>query len=537
MDAPQVIVVGSGPAGVSAAFPLVERGIRVLMLDAGEDAPAAPEIDPKQSLRQVRHRADQWKLIVGDSYRRPSPEISTPKLGLPIHRHIIAGHNERYGIVAKNFVAVGSLAKGGLSGAWGAGVAMFDDNDLASFPISLADLLPSYRRVSKRIGIAGSNDDDLAEFHGIDDSLLSPVRPSGNIATLYERYSANPHFAKAQGLTMGHARNAVLTEKLGDRQGCIYCGRCLWGCAQGAIYSAADDLDELQRRATFSLRSGHFVERIIQHEDGWRVVTRNEHTAANAHFDARRVILACGAMGSAKLVLSALEQHHKDVAFQTTPRFFFALILARGKPRRLTDEEVFGLAQISFRADLRTPQPDYASGQFFPADTLPASEYISLLPFAYPLARRIVRLGQPQLILGNGYFASRFSRNTLRLGTDGCLEIKGSYDAEVTSACKMLERQLRRSLKRYRALLAPGAFRLSPPGDDIHYAGTIPMRESPKANETHANGEVAGLPGVYVADGGTFPSLPPKLPTLTVMANADRIGTLIAERSLNAPRS
>ena len=31
-----VIVVGSGPAGVSAAFPLVESGLRVLMVDGGE---------------------------------------------------------------------------------------------------------------------------------------------------------------------------------------------------------------------------------------------------------------------------------------------------------------------------------------------------------------------------------------------------------------------------------------------------------------------------------------------------------------------
>lgn len=533
MDAPQVIVVGSGPAGVSAAFPLVERGIRVLMLDAGEDTSAAPAIDPNQSLRQVRRRADQWKLIIGDSYHKPSPEGSTPKLHLPNHRRTVAGYNERYDLVAKNFVAVGALASGGLSNIWSAGVPMFDDNDLADFPITLADLLPSYSRVSKRIGIAGSNDDDLAEFHGIDDSLLSPVRPSGNIATLYERYAASPRFAKAHGLTMGHTRVAVLTEALGERQACIYCGRCLWGCDQRAIYSATEDVAELQRRPTFSLQGGHFVERIVKHEDGWRVVTKNQHTAANAHFDASRVILACGAMGSAKLVLSTLGLQERDVALQTTPKVSFALILLRGRARRLTDENVLGLAQISFRADLRTPQANgHACGQFFPADTFPASEYISQLPFAYPLSRRIVRLGQPQLILGVGFLASHYSRNTLRLGSDGRLEIKGAYDPEIASACTMLERQLRRSLKRYRALLAPGTFRLWGPGDDIHYGGTIPMRESPEANETHPNGEVAGLPGVYVADGGSFPSLPPKLPTLTVMANADRIGTLIAERSL-----
>jgi flavin-dependent dehydrogenase len=31
-----VIIVGSGPAGVSAAYPLVQSGIKVLMVDGGE---------------------------------------------------------------------------------------------------------------------------------------------------------------------------------------------------------------------------------------------------------------------------------------------------------------------------------------------------------------------------------------------------------------------------------------------------------------------------------------------------------------------
>ena len=532
MASPEAIVVGSGPAGVSAAFALIDGGMRVLMVDVGNEVPAAPAFDPRQSLGEVRRRADQWKLIVGDTYHRPSLETSAPKLRLPVHQRALAGHNERYGIIATNFTAVGSFAKGGLSTTWSAGVSMFDDDDLADFPISKVDLTPSYNAISKRIGISGSNSDDLAAFHGVDDSLLSPVRPSGNLATLYRRYSSNPRFAREHGVKMGHSRVAVLTEKLHDRQSCIYCGRCLWGCSHGAIYSAASDLAELQKRAKFSLRAGQFVERIVKREDGWRVVARNERTAATTHFDAKRVILACGTLGSTKLVLDALRLRDRDVAIQTNPKAFFALLLLRRSPRRLSDENVLGLAQLSFRADLTTPQREYACGHLFPADTVPASEYVSQLPFAYPLARRIARLGQPQLIIGNGFFASRYSRNTLRLGTDGRLEVNGSYHAELPSACTKLARLLRRSLRRYGVLLAPGTFRLSPPGDDIHYAGTLPMRELPKANETHASGEVAGLPGVYVADGSSFPSLPPKLPTLTVMANADRIGRLIAASSL-----
>ena len=39
-----VIIVGSGPAGTSAAYPLVQAGLRVLMVDAASTA--APRLAP-----------------------------------------------------------------------------------------------------------------------------------------------------------------------------------------------------------------------------------------------------------------------------------------------------------------------------------------------------------------------------------------------------------------------------------------------------------------------------------------------------------
>ena len=47
-----VIVIGSGPAGVSAALPLVEAGRRVLMIDGGDDTRAGT--------------AAPWQRMLGD---------------------------------------------------------------------------------------------------------------------------------------------------------------------------------------------------------------------------------------------------------------------------------------------------------------------------------------------------------------------------------------------------------------------------------------------------------------------------------------
>jgi choline dehydrogenase-like flavoprotein len=56
------------------------------------------------------------------------------------------------------------------------------------------------------------------------------------------------------------------------------------------------------------------------------------------------------------------------------------------------------------------------------------------------------------------------------------------------------------------------------------------MRERPKIGESSAESEVQGLPGVYVADASSFPSLPAKSHTLALMACADRVGRTLSRR-------
>ncbi len=72
------------------------------------------------------------------------------------------------------------------------------------------------------------------------------------------------------------------------------------------------------------------------------------------------------------------------------------------------------------------------------------------------------------------------------------------------------------------------SFTIGRPGGDIHYSGTLPMRRTPAFGETNAEGEVVGMPGVHVVDGACLPLLSEKSHTLTIMANADRIGKKIA---------
>ena len=71
------------------------------------------------------------------------------------------------------------------------------------------------------------------------------------------------------------------------------------------------------------------------------------------------------------------------------------------------------------------------------------------------------------------------------------------------------------------------------PGEDVHYASTMPMKKSPNIMETDTNGLLGGHGKVYVVDGSVLSELPAKSHTFTIMANADRIGEHIVDRLNN----
>ena len=60
-------------------------------------------------------------------------------------------------------------------------------------------------------------------------------------------------------------------------------------------------------------------------------------------------------------------------------------------------------------------------------------------------------------------------------------------------------------------------------GSSVHYSGTIPMSRDERPFTTDANGASRDLRNLWFVDGTTFPFLPAKNLTFTLMANAVRI--------------
>lgn len=528
-----VIVIGSGPAGVSVAMPLVRSGVRVLMIDGGR----SPDVPPPSAdfLTARRTDADQWKWMIGPRFSGlANTNAVSPKLRVPTQAYVFDGFTQANRIVADAFVAIGSLAQGGLSNAWGCGVAALSRAEADDFPFAYDELTKSYETVSRRMGLSGAIDDDLAGYFGVDPWAAPPLEAGPLHASLLARYPSKRAAIHALGVKFGRSRVAVLNEPRAGRGACDQSGACLYGCEKGALYSAAFDLRMLLPMPGFRYMPGFVVDRIERTGNAWSIQGASTSTGAREMLIGRKVLLAAGTLATTRLVLDTLKTN-EPVPLLSSPTAAFLLWLPRHFGRSAVRE--FGLGQISFSIELDEAHSGF--GSTFSTSGLPVSEFASRVPFNQRSSIDILRRLLPSCVVGNVFLPGEFSNNSARLvGAD--LHVTGRSTPEAAQALDKARRTLGKAFAKLGAAIVPMSFSPAPAGSDIHYVGTLPMKAKPTALCTDAWGEVDGAPGLHVVDGACLPSLKAKSHTLTIMANADRIGrglgaSILASRSASAP--
>lgn len=526
MDA-DVIIVGSGPAGVSAAVACVPSPLKILMIDPGSGASGTPsEARLKEPFLDARqHGQTQWKWMVGRDYLalRQSGAVS-PKLRIPASEEVFGNFETENRISARNFAAVGSLSRGGLSNVWGCGVARYSQEELKHFPCTPDEMDQSYADAEKRAGISGRADDDLSSYLGVDTWAQPPIRQDDLHEALTRNYIRYRAKLARLNWRCGHSRVAALCENDEGREGCSLCGNCLWSCPRKSLYDAADETDALNRHENFRHVQGIVVDGLAPAGDGWRVLGRDRKTGNPASFAGRKILLAAGTLATTRLALSALN-FRTELSLKCCPTAAFLLWLPRFTGRGHGPS--FGLGQMSFAFGLA---PDISAfGSTFSLAAIPASEILGYIPMHRWLAIDFWSGLSGACVVGNLFLPGHLSETTIRLTQENTLQIEGSFSSRVRTVMPLAAKILRRAFWRLGAVLVPGSFAEGMPGSCVHYAGTLPMAADPCAGQTTRLGEIAGLAGVHVIDGACLPYLSEKSHTLTIMANAHRIGRGIVQ--------
>ncbi len=521
---PEMIIVGSGAAGAAAALALADLGLRPLLLDVGYTDPGnGPRVEG--NLYDYRRRHDTFDLYIGEDLHGLSDvltgETGIAKLNAPNAAFVVRDAARLSPVEASGFDAIQSFALGGLGNAWGAGLYRFVDADLAGFPVRAADLAPYFDRLTAEVGISGAGD-DLAPSFGATAGLQPPLRLSHNADRFYRSYAQRRAAFLAQGIQVGRPRLGVLSQPRDGRPGCDYSNTEFWQDAP-YIYTPAVTLRKLIAAGQIDYRPGVLVRSWTETAAGVVVDATDVATGAALRFEGRTLLLAAGAIGTSKIVLRSFRDYGTALGLLENPAVQIPFVLPASIGRRL-DAQAFGLTQLN----LVWESPDHGrlQGSLLELTSPMRAEFFMRFPLAARANLALVRSMLPAMLLMQLFYPGAAQPPAqLSLREDGTLRIRGHENAiSVRELAPLL------GLMRSAGLwTAPMLIFKPATGHAIHYAGTLPMTESPARYQCDPAGKLAGTVRVYVADSASFTSLPAKNMSFGMMANAMRVAEAAAQ--------
>ncbi len=530
-----VIVVGSGPGGVNAAAALVAAGRQVLLLDYGNEDRRYASLIPDKPFSEIR-RTDpqQHRYFLGDEFEGiPFGPVRVGAQLTPPRMHILADAAERIPVDTDGFAVSMSLARGGLGAGWSAGVFPFVDEELAAMGLSLADMRPHYDAVAERIGVAGERD-DLEPLLPSSPSMLPGLDLDTNAEVVLARYARRRQALNAAGFFLGRTRLAVCTQRYRERGPERYHDMAYWADLGRSIYRPQWTLEELQRAPAFTYVNRRFVRTFSESGDRVHVETVHAGTAATETFEGRALVLAAGTLGTAWIVLRSLGCYDRPVPLLCNA-FTYVPTVNVGMLGRAPVDRRSSLAQLTALVRVGAAPGRLVQAQLFSYRSLLTFKLMKEAPLAYRDSLRVLRLLIPYLaVLGIHHTDRPGSQKAcvLRRGADGRgdrREVAYRPGEEETLQQRRDERVVLRGFWRLGCVplrrIRPGH------GASLHYAGTFPMLPaSDDVLTCDHDGRLRATRAVYLADGSVFPWIPPKGLTFNLMAAADRVGRLLAER-------
>lgn len=516
------IIVGTGASAAAAALELQEKNLLIL------DVALKPGKDDELQGNIFDMRKDdknQQDYLIGKDFESlvnlDSSDLVSVKLKAPYVSHVIKNRTKYFKIKTDNFFPYISFAYGGLANAWGAGAYIYTDYDLTGFPIKNADLSPFYNKLTQHIGISGK-DDDLTPFFGSSKNLQKETELGVNAGMFYRSYEKKKKFFNKRGITIGRSRLTVLTEEKDGRRPCNYENTGYFSCNIPYVYSPTITFDRLKTKANITLKEGFLVETFEEKDQTVIVKAKDLKTGKPAVFKGKKLLLAAGTISTGKIVLSSFKDYAArlpilDNPFSVTPFVNMRAVGTKLDPRGYEGVQV----NLVYEGSL---YPQRVQGS--------VSSYISPLrsdvffdfPFSIKGNLACSRYLIPALtVLLLFYPDAPKKENYIKLEKDDTLHIN-YRDEEKYGA---VEKHIMWSFFRAGFFTAPFMTRSLPPGNSIHYAGTIPMKKDGNKYFVDRNCLMNNTENVYIIDGSVFPVLPAKNLTFTIMANAMRVANQV----------
>ena len=525
-----VVVVGSGASGVHFALGALRKGHRVVMLDVGHVRPAA--VNPGDSLNGLKRGLDDpARYFLGPRFESLIlPDHGAEYYGFPPSKNHVFRPRPEFHVQAEGFAPLVSFAAGGLAEAWTGGCYPFNDADLKDFPFDYGEIGPFYGEVARRIGLSGAKD-DLARFFPLHDGIMDPLTLDEHSALLLDTYRARSgYFNGRLHSFLGRARLATITRDHAGRKACDYSGRCLWGCPGDSLYTPAVTLRECRAWPNFEYRDGLYVDHFRFNSAGKvQSVVALDAVGAQREFPVGRLVMAAGTLCSAGIFLESIRRDSGQVlelgGLMDNRQVLMPFVNLRMLGKRFKPES-YQYHQVAIGV-CPPAAPDYVHGLVTTLKTALIHPVVQNLPFDLGTSAAVFRNLHAALGLVNINFSDHRregNRVTLEAGPTGRrVLIHYQPAADEPGRVQSAKAHFRKLLWKLGCFAPPPMTHLRPMGASVHYAGLLPMSASPAPLTCTRECRSNDFENLYFVDGTTFPFLPSKNLTFSLMANAARV--------------
>jgi hypothetical protein len=423
-----------------------------------------------------------------------------------------------------------SLAFGGLGNVWGLGCQVFSDDELRALGMDANKMAKAYETIVSRIGVTEAGPDVRRYACGDVNGYQRPVELDLAARLTASRYERNRAELNDRGIFLGQMSLATLTEPLGQRRPNLYGDMDFWQDQGRSSYRPRFTLESLRTAKNFNLVSNALVLGFRSLPDSVEVVFCDTTTQSQSTLRCRKLLLAGGALSSARIVGRSLGLYGRPMPFVSNPFRYLACLQVNMLGRRLNEPRL-SVPQLALYLDPKAENFNSVFCAIANPKSLMQRAVAANMPVSFPVAYRILcnLFSALQVVTVNhSEYASPLRHVLLAENPDRFtgdeLQVHYEHSAQERRLLRATDAQVRRAA--ISLGLIPLITKELPAGASVHYAGTVPIRpvahasgwDSSLVSHCTPDGRLTGHPNVFIADASAFSYLPAKGLTLTLMA-------------------
>ena len=504
------------------------------MLDVGFQDDKYKALIPEQNFIDIRVTDEnQNRYFLGDELEGlPWGNVRVGAQLTPPRQFIQKDVDQWLPLESQTFHPMESLAYGGLGCGWGIGIYSFSKAELQLMGLNHSEMLEAYNVVARRIGVSTDTEQNQNyTTHGIDYNFHKPINLDNGMGKMYEAYKKKRVELNKNNVFMVKPAHALITESLEDRGPYQHKDMDFWSDFSQSAYRPWITINQLRTQQNFTYINNCLVLSFDEILNGVKVNTIKVDSNEKAAFICQKLILACGVLGTARIVMRSIPGKQKRLPLLCNPYYYVPCL----HPRMLgipLDKDRTSFCQLLLCHDAIMDNSDVSTISLFTYRSLLLFKLIKECPLSFADGIYIMNRLQSAFVIAGIHHPDNYSQDKFIELQDDPKSPTGDKLKAVYILSDMEKEKIRTREKIiFSSLRKLGAYpikKISPGhGSSIHYAGTLPFSKQEEPFTLSFDGRLHQTEKVFVADGSGFKFLPAKGISFTLMANAHNVARKI----------